>query len=69
MTTPGETGQPRLDTYQAYLIRIWQDGQGAAWRASAQAVQGGDTVRFANLEALFVFLKAQTTKKTDKETD
>ena len=69
MTSPRKTGQPGLDTYQAYLVRIWQDGPQAAWRASAQSVQDGETVRFANLEALFDFLRAQTTKKTDKETD
>ena len=51
---------PHLDRYQAYLIRIWQDGQFARWRASAQAVQGGEVRRFASLPDLFAFLEANT---------
>jgi hypothetical protein len=50
----------RLDTYQAYLIRLWQDGGQAVWRASAQSVQSGEIVRFADLTGLFAYLEAQT---------
>jgi len=41
-------------------VRLWQDGAGQPWRASAQSVQSGALMRFADLEALFAFLKAQT---------
>ena len=58
--------QPALP-YRAYLVRLWSEGSEAVWRASAQSVQSGDTVRFANLEALFAFLEAQTTNKTENE--
>jgi len=51
--------------YQAYLIRIWQDGQQAPWRASAQEVQSGEVKRFASLMALFAFLEAQTKSQAD----
>lgn len=61
MVVDNEKPSASLDTYRAYLIRVWQDGQQAAWRASAQAVQGGKVVRFASMEELFAFLKAQTT--------
>jgi len=46
--------------YSACLVRLWQDGAGQPWRASAQSVQSGALMRFADLEALFAFLKAQT---------
>lgn len=46
--------------YRAYLIRLWYEESVAIWRASAQFVDGGEVVRFANLEALFAFLETQT---------
>ncbi len=42
------------------MVRLWQDSPYMAWRASAQSVQSGETVRFANVEQLFAFLQAQT---------
>lgn len=50
--------------YCAYMVRLWQDGPQAPWRASAQATHGGDIVRFADLDALFAFLLAQTTSSS-----
>jgi hypothetical protein len=35
---------------------MWQDHDQAPWRASAQSVQTGVIVRFADLDGLFVFL-------------
>jgi hypothetical protein len=58
----------RLDTYQAYLIRLWQDGDQAVWRASAQSVQSGEIVRFADLTGLFAYLEAQTGHRADTVT-
>lgn len=49
-----------LAGYCAYLVRFWQDNPNDDWRASAQSVQSGETVRFAGLEQLFAFLRAQT---------
>lgn len=49
-----------LTSYCAYLVRLWQDSPHAGWRASAQSVQTGATVRFADLEQLFIFLHRQT---------
>ncbi|MCB0108079.1 MAG: hypothetical protein KDE53_19290 [Caldilineaceae bacterium] len=60
MTTNTEIDHSNLNKYQAFLVRIWQDGDQAAWRASAQCVQSGKIVRFANLDRLFTFLAAQT---------
>ena len=64
MTNKQDTQPQGLDIYQAYLIRMWQDGKQGTWRASAQAVQGSQVVRFANLDRLFIFLAAQTSDKT-----
>lgn len=46
--------------YQSYLVRLWQDGPHALWRATAQHVQTSEIVHFADLDALFTFLWAQT---------
>lgn len=56
-----ETAQA-LTGYCAYLVRLWQDSPYTPWRASAQSVQSGETVRFADMEQLFAFLQAQTTQ-------
>ena len=49
-----------IATYQSYLVRLWQDSPHAMWRASAQSVQTSEIVYFADLDALFTFLWAQT---------
>ena len=50
-----------IATYQSYLVRLWQDSPHALWRATAQHVQTSEIVHFADLDALFAFLWAQTT--------
>jgi hypothetical protein len=55
-----ETAQA-LTGYCAYLVRLWQDSPYTPWRAAAQSVQSGETVRFADMEQLFAFLQAATT--------
>jgi hypothetical protein len=45
--------------YNAYLIRLWEEGAPGAWRASAQHVQSGESVRFADAAHLFAFLQSQ----------
>jgi hypothetical protein len=53
--------------YQAYLIRLWQDSRQSGWRASAQAVQSDETIRFGTLETLFAFLQDQTRDQIDQQ--
>ena len=55
--------------YQAYLVRLWSEGAGTVWRASAQSVQSGETIRFASLDALFTFLYDQTCDPSDQLPD
>jgi hypothetical protein len=56
--------QHRSLRYHAYLIRLWEDGTPGAWRASAQQVQSGETVRFVDAAQLFAFLQAQMQNTT-----
>lgn len=60
MTTHRNNAFPNLPVYSAYLVRLWRDTPSTPWRASAQSVQSGETVRFGSLQALFAFLDAQT---------
>lgn len=67
---PATTQQPmshRTLRYCAYLIRLWEEGQPGVWRASAQHVQSGETVRFADVVHLFAFLQTQVTGTTPPE--
>lgn len=59
--------QRRSLHYHAYLIRLWEEGAPGAWRASAQHVHSGETVRFADVAQLFVFLQAQLGNTTGSE--
>lgn len=54
------TGPQSAGRYHAYLVRLWQDGPQAPWRASAQNAHTGEKWFFADLEALFAFLHKQT---------
>ncbi len=61
-STPAPAG------YCAYLVRLWQESPYTAWRASAQSVQTSETVRFADLERLFVFLRTQSEERLPAQT-
>jgi hypothetical protein len=52
--------------YKSYLLRLWQtDSKGQqVWQASLEHPGSGERRGFANLEALFEFLKAQTSPET-----
>lgn len=45
--------------YQAFLVRVWKDGEEGLWRGSVQSIQTGEITRFASLTELFIFLEAQ----------
>ncbi len=48
--------------YCSYLLRLWRDGAKSSWRASLEAPGQAATQPFPNLEALFAFLRAQTSQ-------
>ncbi len=52
--------QPPL--YLAYMLRLWQvEGEvDLVWRASLQSAYNGERHVFADLDALFAFLKDRT---------
>ena len=43
-------------TYVAFMVRMWRDSARAQWRASAQSVHTGETIRFANIPMLLRYL-------------
>ena len=47
-------------TYQAYMLRIWQESDDLPWRASLQNPHTGEQKNFATLAHLYTFLDRQT---------
>ena len=66
------TGEPKArlwgSAYHSYLVRFWQSGEQGGWRASAQCVQSGNTVLFADVDQLLAFLQRQVRHRTATET-
>ena len=62
MTTV-QHGALTANIYRSYLLRFWQSNEQGCWRASAQCVQTGETVRFGDVESLFAFLHTVIDKK------
>ena len=48
--------------YISYLLRLWQvkTSSGLVWRASLESSRTGERQGFANLDALYAFLRQQT---------
>ena len=49
-------------SYRAYMLRMWQikvDGE-YVWRVTLESSLTGERLGFANLDALFTFLRQQT---------
>ena len=46
-------------SYQSYLIRLWQEHPHLPWRGTAQNVQSGEVIPFADVDKLFTYLSAQ----------
>jgi hypothetical protein len=55
--------------YRAYLLRLWQASSNdhTVWRASLENPHTGERHAFATLDALFVFLGAETSAATLQE--
>ena len=45
---------------RAYLLRLWQEAEGAPWRASLLIAETGTRRAFGSLESLLAFLQALT---------
>ncbi len=56
--------------YLSFLLRLWQVGSAKepAWRASLECAQTRERYGFADLDALFEFLKDETEGCTRLET-
>ncbi len=47
--------------YLSYLLRLWREGEGGqAWRASLESVASGEQRGFPGLDALFAYLRLET---------
>lgn len=57
--------------YIALLVRLWQPGHDSepTWHASVENPHTAERHYFANLEALFAFLVAQTTPRGARSED
>ena len=57
--------------YISYLIRLWQvkNSGGLIWRASLESSRTGKRQGFADLDALFAFLRQQTGVASDSQGD
>jgi len=49
-------------TYQAYMLRLWQESDDLPWRVSLQNPHTGEQKNFATLAHLYAFLDEQTRK-------
>jgi hypothetical protein len=66
MSVPNHFVRPSA-SYCSYLVRLWRDQPDAPWRASAQHVQTGETVRFIDLDSLCQYLMHHATDQCDAE--
>ncbi len=55
--------------YLSYLLRLWRtaEDQGRVWRASLQSTRTRQQVGFAELEALFEYLRGETSGEADPD--
>ena len=44
------------DRYRSYLLRLWREAPGAAWRCHVQCVRTGRERRFSGLAEMIEFL-------------
>jgi hypothetical protein len=54
--------------YQAYLLRLWREGENATWRASLEDPRTGSRRSFATLEKLLTFLNEASQTPDTAET-
>jgi len=60
VTETGPAAEPDKGVYRSYLLRLWQGGAQAPWRASIQEVSTGEITHFASIEALLAFIASET---------
>lgn len=62
--------QEQLESqYQSYLLRVWREGEGKAWRAMLEHVASHERHGFADMESLCAFLCTQTKGQEEKKRD
>jgi hypothetical protein len=65
---PGRAGEQ--SDYQSYLLRLWRVNEGEeGWQASLESAHTGERRGFADLEAMFDFLRGQTAAQPGRRND
>lgn len=64
-TDPSAVAVIDPERYRSYLLRLWRESPGAAWRAQVRCVQSSRERRFAGLADLFEFLEQETSDVGD----
>lgn len=59
MSEPSNPLPAVMGNYRSFLIRLWRSHGESSWRASAQCIQTGLTLHFADPHQLYAFLDAQ----------
>lgn len=52
-------------TYQAYLLRIWREGNNPTWRAMLESTHTGSRQNFADVQQLISYLLTKTEESPD----
>jgi hypothetical protein len=54
--------------YRSYLLRLWRVREGEEdWRASLESARTGERRGFANLDALFAYVRGLTRSDPDRD--
>jgi len=55
--------------YLSYLLRLWEtsDGENDVWRASVERPGTGERQSFADVQALFEFLRREMTTQDERD--
>ena len=51
--------------YQAYLLRLWRDGEEEQWRILLEDVQTGKRESFAGIQSLMQYIQAVSQQKKE----
>ncbi|MEM7335488.1 MAG: hypothetical protein AAF490_25640 [Chloroflexota bacterium] len=54
------------EDYHAYMLRVWRDSEGQAWRATVENPHSGEMTHFATMFELYLFLNGLITDVKEK---
>ena len=66
------TTNQKITRYLSFLVRLWQEGDmdtSTTWRGEVESIQTGQKWQFADLESMFVFLRAKIAEEQASESE